>query len=148
MLREIFIIDPVLKTNPWTYTIKDLKGEKITGSFGVTDIDTSGLATKKDFITLKAEGDKLDINKSINQLIPTSLNILKTKVDDLDAGKLKTVPVDLKQLSGVIDNKVIQNTKLSTLETKVNNLKRKISDRIILIDINQYSADQQNCRCW
>ena len=96
---------------------------------------------------MKAEGDKLDINKSINRLIPTSLNILKTKVDDLDAVKLKTVPVDLKQLSGVIDNKVIQNTKLSTLETKVNNLKRKISDRIILIDINQYSADQQNCRC-
>ena len=60
----------------------------------------------------------------------------------------KTVPVDLKQLSGVIDNKVIQNTKLSILETKVNNLKRKISDRIILIDINQYSADQQNGRCW
>ena len=73
---------------------------------------------------------------------------MKTKVDDLDAGKLKTLPVDLKQLSGVIDNKVIQNTKLSTLETKVNNLKRKISDRIILIDINQYSADQQNGRCW
>ena len=73
---------------------------------------------------------------------------MKIKVDDLDAGKLKIVPVDLKQLSGVIDNKVIQNTKLSTLETKVNNLKRKISDRIMLIDINQYSADQQNGRCW
>ena len=52
-----------MKTNPWTYTIKDFKGEKITGSFGVTDIDTSGLAAKKDFITLKAKGDKLDINK-------------------------------------------------------------------------------------
>ena len=63
MWREIFIIDLVLKTNPWTYTIKDLKGEKITGSFGVTDIDTSGLAAKKDFITLKAKGDKWDINK-------------------------------------------------------------------------------------
>ena len=73
---------------------------------------------------------------------------MKIKVEDLDAGKLKIVPVDLKQLSGVIDNKVIQNTKLSTLETKVNNLKRKISDRIMLIDINQYSADQQNGRCW
>ena len=28
-LREIFIIDSVLKTNPWTYKIKDLNGEKI-----------------------------------------------------------------------------------------------------------------------
>ena len=31
--REIFIIDSVLKTNPWTYKIKDLNGEKIMGSF-------------------------------------------------------------------------------------------------------------------
>ena len=32
--RETFIIDSVLKTNPWTYKIiKDLKGEKIIGSF-------------------------------------------------------------------------------------------------------------------
>ena len=31
--REIFIIDSVLKTYPWTYKIKDLKGEKIIGSF-------------------------------------------------------------------------------------------------------------------
>ena len=31
--REIFIIDFVLKTNPWTYKIKDLDGEKIRRSF-------------------------------------------------------------------------------------------------------------------
>ena len=31
--RKIFIIDSVLKTNPWTYKIKDLNGEKIIGSF-------------------------------------------------------------------------------------------------------------------
>ena len=31
--REIFIIDSVLKTNPWTYKIKDLNGEKLIGSF-------------------------------------------------------------------------------------------------------------------
>ena len=31
--REIFIIDSVLKTNPWTYKIKDLNGEKTIGSF-------------------------------------------------------------------------------------------------------------------
>ena len=31
--REIFIIDSVLKTNPWTYKIKDLNGEKIIESF-------------------------------------------------------------------------------------------------------------------
>ena len=30
--REIFIIDSVWKTNPWTYKIKDLNEEKIIGS--------------------------------------------------------------------------------------------------------------------
>ena len=33
MSREIFISDSVLKTNPWTFKIKDLNGEKIIGSF-------------------------------------------------------------------------------------------------------------------
>ena len=60
-----------------------------------TGIDTSDLTAKKDFIALKAEVDKLDINKLTN--VPTSLNNLKTKVDDLDLGKLKTVPVDWKK---------------------------------------------------
>ena len=32
-LREIFIVDSVLKTNPWTYKLLDLNGEKIIGSF-------------------------------------------------------------------------------------------------------------------
>ena len=49
-----------------------------------TGIDTSDLAAKKDFIALKAEVDKLDINKLTN--VPTSLNNLKTEVDDLDIG--------------------------------------------------------------
>ena len=54
-------------------------------------VDTSDLAAKKDFIALKAEVDKLDINKHVN--VSTSLNNSKTKVDDLDVGKLKTLPI-------------------------------------------------------
>ena len=46
-------------------------------------VDTSDLATKKDFIALKAEVDKLDSNNLVN--VPTSSNNLKPKVDDLDA---------------------------------------------------------------
>ena len=30
---ELFITDSVLKTNLWTYKIKDLHGQKIIGSF-------------------------------------------------------------------------------------------------------------------
>ena len=62
-----------------------------------TGIDTSDLAAKKDFITLKAEVGKLDINKLTN--VPTSLNNLKTKVDDLDVGTLQ-------KLGDVVDNEV------------------------------------------
>ena len=53
------------------------------------------------------------------------MNNLKAKVDDLDISKLKTVHVDLKNLSDVVDNEVVENTKLNTLKTKVNNLKNK-----------------------
>ena len=69
---------------------------------------------------MKAEVDKLDINQLVN--VPTSLNNLKTKEDDLDACKLKTVPVDLKKLSDIVYNEVFKNTKLIKLKAKVNNL--------------------------
>ena len=67
-----------------------------------TSVDTSDLEAKIDSIALKAEVDKLHINKLVT--VPTSLNNLKTKVDDLDVGKLKAVPVDLKKISDVEDN--------------------------------------------
>ena len=49
-----------------------------------TVVDTSDLVTKIDFVALNAVVDKLDINNLVN--VPTSLNNLKTKVNDLDAG--------------------------------------------------------------
>ena len=45
-----------------------------------TGIDTSDLTTKKYFIVLKAEVDKLDIDNLTN--VPSSLNNLKTKVEE------------------------------------------------------------------
>ena len=72
------------------------------------------------------------------------MNNLKTKVDDLDVGKLKTVPVDLKKLSDVVANEVVKNTKFNTLKTKVNSLEKKIPDATTLIHINQYNTDKQN----
>ena len=59
-----------------------------------TGVDTSNLAVKSDFIALKADVVKLDINKLVN--VPTSLNDLKAKVYDLVVSKLRTVSVDLK----------------------------------------------------
>ena len=53
------------------------------------------------------------------------MNNLKTKVHDLDVGKLKPVPLDLKKLSYVVANGIVKNTKFNTLKTKVNGFKKK-----------------------
>ena len=52
--------------------------------------------------------------------VPSSLNNLKTKVNDLDVGKLRTVPIDLKKLSDLVDNEVVKNKNFNTLNAKVN----------------------------
>ena len=89
-----------------------------------TGAGASDLAAKKYFIALKAEVDKLDINKLIN--VPTSLNNLKTKIDDFDVGELKTVAIDLKRLNIVLDKKkAVKKTVYNKLNTKVNKFLKK-----------------------
>ena len=56
---------------------------------------------------MKIEVDKLVINRLLN--VPTNQNDLNAKLDDLDVGKFKTFPVDLKILSNVVDKKILQN---------------------------------------
>ena len=114
-----------------------------------TGIDTSDLAAKEDFIAVKAEVDKLDITKLTS--VQTSLNnlIIKSRITNNKSRwfrccKLKTVPVDLKKLSDVVDNEVVKNTKFNTLKTKANNLEKKIPYATTLIHINQYNTDKQN----
>ena len=91
---------------------------------------------------MKAEVDKLDINKQTN--VPTSLNNLKSIVDDLDVDKLKALPVDFKKISDVVDSEVVKNKNLNTLKTKAKSLEKKIPDEINIIHINQYNTDKQN----
>ena len=112
-----------------------------------TCVNTSDLAAKKNLVGLKAEDDKLGINKSVN--VPTSLNNSKTKVDYLDLGKL---PAVLKKLSYVADNELVKNTKFNALTTKVNKLDKKKPDATALIHINKYntykkSLEKRNSRC-
>ena len=70
------------------------------------------------------------------------MNDLKTKVDDLDVGNLKTISVDLKKLSDVVEKEIVKNTKFNTLKTKVNNSEKKIPDATTLIHINQCNTDK------
>ena len=52
-----------------------------------TGIDTSKLTAKSDLVSLKAEVDKLDIDKL--KSVPTNLSNLQSKVDNLDIGKIR-----------------------------------------------------------
>ena len=76
--------------------------------------------------------------------VPISFNDLKTKAHDLDVGKFETVPMGLKNLSDVVDKKVVKNKKFDTLNTKVNNLNKKIPDASTLLQTTQYNTDKQN----
>ena len=82
-----------------------------------TGVDISDLAAKKDFTALKTEVAKLNINILVN--VPTSRWYLTV-------GKLRIFPVDSKKLFDVVDNEVVKNTKFITLNTKVNNLDKKV----------------------
>ena len=37
--------------------------------------------------------------------VPTSLNNLKSELDEIVVGKLKSAPIDLKKISNIIDKK-------------------------------------------
>ena len=63
-----------------------------------TGIDISKLAAKSDLVSLKAEVDKIDVDK------------------------LKTVPVDLSKLNNVVKNEVVTKTVYDKLVPKVNNV--------------------------
>ena len=60
---------------------------------------------------MKTKVYKLDIKKLTN--VPINLNNLKTKFEDLDVAKLKTVAADLKKISDVVDYELVK-TKNST----------------------------------
>ena len=52
----------------------------------------------------------------------TNLACLYTEVDKIDAGKLKTVPVDLAKMSNVVKNDVVKKTEYNSLKTKLDSI--------------------------
>ena len=80
---------------------------------------------------MKAEVDKLDINNKLVN-VPTGLNTLKPKVDDLDVDKLKSVPVDLQKVSDAVSKGVVKK------------LENKIPDAASLTCINQCNTDRKS----
>ena len=77
---------------------------------------------------MKAEVDKLNINKLVN--VGTVSHNLKTKLEDsldskLDIDNLKNVPVDLKKVSDVMSKEIVKKELHNKLNTKASNLKQK-----------------------
>ena len=68
--------------------------------------------------------------------------IQKQKVDELNFGKLKTVPVELKKLSDALSKEIVQKAVDNTKNTKVKNLEIKIPYASIYFD-SQKSIQQR-----
>ena len=64
----------------------------------------------------------------------TNLAALKTEVDKIDAGKLKTVPVDLTKLSNAANNDVVKktdyNAKVTSIESQIAGVTKKTLDNL------------------
>ena len=98
-------IDKKDSINEWIFfRIKIFRSER--KSKKVCLIDTSKLAKKVDLASLKANVDKLNIEKLKN--VPSNLINLKIKVDKLNVDKLVPVPVDLSKLSDAVKNTVVK----------------------------------------
>ena len=54
--------------------------------------------------------------------LKTNLAALKTEVDKIDTGKLKTVPDDLAKLSNVVKNDTVKKTEFTPLKNKVDGI--------------------------
>ena len=67
---------------------------------------------------------------------------LKTKVNNLDVEKLKTVPADLSNLSNIVDN-VVKKAVYNQLATNVNATDTMIPITSRLVSKTQYNSDKQ-----
>ena len=95
------------------------------------ELDLSNYATKKNIKDIT----HIDASDFASK---TNLAALKTEVDKIDTGKLKTVPDDLAKLSNVVKNDVVKktdyNTKVSSTETQIDGVTKNTLDN--LADIN------------
>ena len=71
--------------------------------------------------------------------LKSNLANLKAEIDKIDVDKLKTVPKDLSKLSNVVDNEVVKKTAYDKLVPKVNNI-----DTSGFALKTKYTADKSN----
>ena len=93
-------------------------------------VDLSNYATKTDLKNIS----HVDVSSFA---LKSNLASLKTKVDKIDADKLKIVSVDLAKLSNVVKNDVIKKTEYDKLVAKVNGI-----DNTNFFSRTKYEKDQ------
>ena len=85
------------------------------GEYINVKVDLSYYATKTDLKNVS----HVDVSSFA---LKSNLASLNTEVDKIDVDKLKTVPVDLAELSNMIKNDVVKKTEYNKLVTKVDNI--------------------------
>ena len=157
--REIFIVNKINDTVPYTNNIKDLNGEEIIGSFMIenyktlyykmsyyppyksssnniqVELDLTNYATKTDLKNIT----HVDVSSFASK---TNLAALKSEVDKIDTDKLKTAPVDLAKLTNTVKNDVVKktdyNAKVTSIEAQIAGLTKNAVDN--LADITKLKA--------
>ena len=61
--EEVFIINKIKNTVPWTYPISDLNGEEVTGSFYEKELQRTNQKEFRIEKVLKRKGDKLYVER-------------------------------------------------------------------------------------
>ena len=87
--EEVFVINKIKNTVPWTYAISDLNGEEITGSFYEKELQKTSQEKFRIEKVLKRKGDKLHVkwngynNYLIVGLIKNTFNEILSNVISL-----------------------------------------------------------------
>ena len=122
--RELFIVNKINDTVPYTYNLKNLNDEEIIGSLSSNNIkvelDLTNYATKTDLNNIT----HVDTSSFASK---TNLAALKTEVDEIDIDKLKTAPTDLAKLTNAVENDLVKKT---VYNTKVTNIEGQIAGLI------------------
>ena len=103
------------------------------------ELDLTNYATKTDLNNIA----HVDTSSFASK---TNLAALKTEVDKIDVDKLKTVPVDLAQLTNAVENdlvkKTVYNTKVTSTESQLAGITKTTIDN--LADITKLKAIDTN----
>ena len=166
--KEIFIVNKINDTVPWTYSLKDLNGEEILGSFYDRELQkiklkcnykmssqyfppygsTNNIKVELNLANYATKGDVKNITHVDISSYATKTNLaaLKTEVDKIGTDKLKTVPADLAKSTNVVKNDVVKKTDYNTTVTSIENQIARVTKNTVdnLADITKLKAVDTN----